>query len=344
MSPSGARRPRLAFVGLGWIGAMRLEAVAERGAAEVAALCDTDRARLEQVGQRHPGALGFEHYDELLDAAPELGLDGVVIATPNADHPAQTIPALERGLAVFCQKPLATRSADAAAMVAAARAADRLLGVDYSYRHTDGLLALRRMVRDGELGRVFMIRAVFHNAYGPDKAWCRDPERSGGGALIDLGVHLVDQALWLLERDDVRAAHGRVFRGGVPIESAPVIDDFATAALHLEDGPAVELAVSWNAHAGRDCVIRTTVYGTAGGAEFRNVDSSFYDFEVERFTGREGRIVLRESRDWLGRCILDWTERLARSPGYDPEIERSVRVAEIIEAVYAGGRAPAAVT
>ncbi len=343
MSTSGVGRPRLAFVGVGWIGAMRLDAVAERGVAEVVALCDTDVARLEREGQRHPAAARFVDYDALLDAAPGLGLDGVVIATPNAAHAAQTVSALERGLAVFCQKPLATRSADAAAMVAAARAAHRLLGVDYSYRHTDGLLAVRRMVREGELGRVFVIRTVFHNAYGPDKGWCHDPAQSGGGALMDLGVHLVDQALWILGRDDVRAVYGRVFRGGVPAELTPVIDDFATAALHLEDGPVVELAVSWNTHAGRDCVIQTTVYGTAGGAEFRNVDGSFYDFEVERFTGREGTVVLRESRDWLGRGILDWTERLARSPGYDPEIERSVRVTEIIEAIYAGGRTPAPV-
>ena len=98
-------------------------------------------------------------------------------------------------------------------MVDAARRAGRRLGVDYSYRFTDGMRALREMVARGELGRVFAVDAVFHNAYGPDKAWCRDPRLAGGGALMDLGVHLVDLALWVLDdapRSAMRAVHGAV--------------------------------------------------------------------------------------------------------------------------------------
>ncbi len=325
--------PRLAFVGLGWIGAMRLEAVAAAGLAEVAALCEPATQRLEETARTYPGAKSFSDPGAMLDQAGDLGLDGVVIATPNSLHAPQALAALDRGLAVFCQKPLALNAREAREMVAAARRADRLLGVDYSYRFTDGARELRRAVAAGELGRVFSVDTVFHNAYGPDKPWCFDPRLAGGGALMDLGVHLIDLALWLLGDPGVEAVHGGAWRGGEPL-TAGVVDDFANARIELEGGASVSVAVSWNAHAGRDCAIRLAAFGTVGGAEFRNMDGSFYDFELARFSGRSEEVTTRESRDWLGKAILDWAGRLGQGERFDPEIERSVRVSEVVDAVY----------
>ena len=334
--------PRLGFVGLGWIGRMRLDALAEAGAAEIAAVCESAPDRLAQAGEAHPKAARFTDFDGLIERAEELGLDGIVIATPNALHAPQTLAALERGLAVFCQKPLALDAREARAMVKAAREADRLLGVDYSYRFTDGAQELRRVVQAGELGKIFSLDLVFHNAYGPDKPWCFDPRLAGGGSLMDLGVHLIDLAFWLLDDPEIRRVRGGAFRRGERLSlgrltpsGETAVDDFASAWLDLQEGDIVgSLAVSWNAHAGRDCVIRAALLGTEGGAEFRNVGGSFYDFELERFNGRSGQVVTRESKDWLGRATLDWARRLAESKRFDPEIERSVRVSEVVDGIY----------
>jgi predicted dehydrogenase len=328
-------RPRLGFVGLGWIGAMRLEAVAG-GGAEIVALCDASPGRLESTARGLPGpprVACFQEYDEMLARAGGLRLDGVVIATPNALHSPQTLAALDRGLAVFCQKPLALDAGQARAMVDAAQRADRRLGVDYSYRFTEGARRLRELIAGGALGRVCFLDTVFHNAYGPDKPWCFDPALSGGGALMDLGVHLIDLAFWLLDDPPVRDLHGGAFRMGEALHGVGV-DDFATARIELEGGAAVSLAVSWNAHVGQDCVIRSAAYGTAGGADFRNVDGSFYDFELARFAGRATTIETRESRDWMGRAIRHWADRLAADPGFDPAVERSVAVSAVVDAIY----------
>jgi predicted dehydrogenase len=329
------RKPRLGFVGLGWIGAMRLEAVAGEGGAEIAALCDASPGRLESTVRSHTGAAIFQEFDELLARAGDLRLDGLVIATPNALHAPQTLAALDRGLAVFCQKPLALDASEAGRMVEAARAAGLLLGVDYSYRFTDGARKLGEEIAGGALGRVFAIDTVFHNAYGPDKPWCFDPALSGGGALMDLGVHLIDLAFWLLGDPEVTGVHGSAWSGG-EARRGVIVDDFATARIELAGGAVVTLAVSWNAHAGQDCVIRTAVQGTAGGAEFRNVDGSFYDFELARFTGRSTSLETRESRDWMGKAILHWVERLRQGGGFDPEVERSVKVSAVVDAIYSG--------
>ncbi|HEV7517542.1 MAG TPA: Gfo/Idh/MocA family oxidoreductase, partial [Thermoanaerobaculia bacterium] len=300
-----------------------------------------------KVGVDGSGPGCFTDPEDLLRHAADLQLDGVVIATPNALHAPQTLAALDRGLAVFCQKPLALSGEEARRLLAGARAADRLLGIDYTYRTLASAAELRRLVRAGALGRVWSIDAVFHNGYGPDKPWCFDPALAGGGALLDLGVHLIDLAFWLLEARHVSAVSGAVFREGRLLpprgreslaRGEVAIDDFATARIDFEAGTGeravASVAVSWHAHAGRDCAFRVALFGTAGGAELRNVGGSFYDFELARFTGRSEEIVARDSGESLGRGIVAWAERLAASPRFDPEAVRSVLVSDAVDAIY----------
>lgn len=176
------RRPRLGFLGIGWIGRHRMEAMLATGAVEAAALCDPSEEALAGAAALCPDAARVADAEAML----ALDLDGVVIATPSASHAAQSIAALERGLAVFCQKPLGRDEAEVRAVVAAARRADRLLGLDLSYRGADGMRRIRDLVAGGELGSVFAADLVFHNAYGPDKPWFYDRALSGGGCVMDL--------------------------------------------------------------------------------------------------------------------------------------------------------------
>jgi predicted dehydrogenase len=326
------RHPRLGFAGLGWIGGLRLEAVAESGRAEVSALCDPAADRLDAAGRNYPAAALFTDYSAFLARAAELRLDGVVLATPNALHAEQAMAAFDLGLAVFCQKPLARSSAEVREVLHAARLADRLLGVDYSYRHTRGARELRRLVAAGEFGPIRYVESVFHNAYGPDKPWCYEPEQ-GGGALLDLGVHQIDLALWLLGAPAVEEVAGLAFAMGQPL-SGDGVEDFATAQLALAGGTVVHMAVSWNAHVGKDCEIRTALFGSRGGAEIRNIDGSFYDFETVRHAGRTCTPLERESREWMSGAILEWSGRLAEDASYDAAAETSLIVAEVVDAVY----------
>src|SRR5205085_8103787 len=120
-----------------------------------------------------------------------------------------------------------------------------------------------------ELGRPFAADFTFHNAYGPGAGWFWDPELSGGGCLIDLGVHLVDLALWLFDFPEVEDARATLLRDGRP--AAPdEVEDYALAELKLANGVTVRIACSWNLNAGRDAVIDASVYGPKAGAEMRN--------------------------------------------------------------------------
>ena len=333
-------RPRLGFAGVGWIGRNRLEAIVADDCGEVAAIFDPVDESVQRATLCCPEAERMRSFEELI----ESDIDGVVIATPSALHAEQAIAALRRGKAVFCQKPLARNAVETRAVVAAARAADRLLEVDLSYRFTAGMQRIRERVRTGAFGHIYAVEAVFHNAYGPDKAWFYDVKQSGGGCLLDLGVHLVDLVLWTLDYPVVssvvgqlltRDTNGRPAAAGESAGAGASVEDYAAAQLLLANGTSVQLACSWKAPAGCDAQIGLKFFGREGGAAFQNVNGSFYDFSAEEFRADRTRHVLAMPPDaWGGRASVAWCRRLAESTAFDPAAEHLVAVAETLDRIY----------
>ena len=232
-------------------------------------------------------------------------LDGLVIATPSALHAEQSIAALNRGVAVFCQKPLGRYAGETRAVVDAARRADRLLSVDFSYRYAKALEAVRDLVQSGDLGRIHAVDVTFHNAYGPDKPWFYDRALSGGGCVTDLGVHLIDFALWMLDFPETTFVSSRLLAGGAPVTAGSnAVEDYAVALLEFNGPTVVRLACSWRLQAGREAAISVEAYGDKGGAAARNVGGSFYDFAAERFDGTRTQTLLSPPDDWGGRAAV----------------------------------------
>lgn len=320
-------KPKIGFLGVGWIGRHRMEAMLATGAIEAAAISDPSPEMVAEAAKLAPAAAVVGGLDDM------HGLDGVVIASPSALHAEQSIAALEAGAAVFCQKPLGRDAAETARVVEAARRADRLLSVDFSYRYAAGMQAIAELLREGALGRVFAVDLVFHNAYGPDKPWFYDRAQSGGGCVMDLGVHLVDLALWALGWPEVADADARLFAGGAPL-AGDAVEDYAAATLTTADGTAVRLACSWRLNAGVDAEIGARFYGTEGGAALRNVGGSFYDLEAHRFRGTATEPLGGVDGDWGGRAAADWARRLAAGERFDPAAERLLDVSRVLDRVY----------
>jgi predicted dehydrogenase len=272
-------------------------------------------------------------------------LDGLVIATPSALHAAQSCAALDAGLAVFCQKPLSRTAEEARLVVDRARRADRLLGVDLSYRNLCGVAAMRDLVQRGEIGEIYAADLVFHNAYGPDKAWFTDRTLSGGGCVIDLGTHLVDLARWIIADWDVRAVTSHLYHHGTPLWSsesatplaadAPV-EDHAVATITLASGTVVRLACSWFLHAGQPAEIAATFHGSRGAVAVHNVDGSFYDFAAWHHVGTDRSQLSAPPDDWSGRAAVRWARRLAADRSFDPAVEQLVDLAAVLDRI--GGR------
>jgi predicted dehydrogenase len=324
-------RPRLGFLGLGWIGRNRLASLSKSNLVEISALADLCPENGLQAHRIAPGARQCSGLHELL----RVPLDGLVIATPSAQHAEQACTALNAGLAVFCQKPLALNASSTRDVIACARGNDRLLSVDLSYRYLKGIEAIRSLIAQGAIGKVFTVDLVFHNAYGPDKAWYYDFGTAGGGCVMDLGTHLVDLLLWVLNYPCLEGVSSRLYAKGQPLDSPAAVEDFAAAQILLQGGITVRLTCSWHLHAGREADIRAVFYGTRGGLCIRNIDGSFYQFQAERFTGTTREIIAPASDDWWGAAVVDWAAALRRSNRYDARIESLISVAEMLDAIYA---------
>ena len=226
-------------------------------------------------------------------------------------------------------------AAEARAVVDAARRADRLLGVDLSYRFTAAMQAHPRAgPQSGELGQRLRGRSRLPQCLrARTSRWFCDPSSSGGGCLIDLGVHLVDLALWLFDFPDVETATATLCAMDGQ-SGAGEVEDYAIAELALANGVQVRLACSWNLNAGRDAVIEATVSGTQGGAAMRNGDGSFFDFSATHFRGRDSTPIASPPDEWGGRAAADWVRKLAIGRRFGASTDGLLETANVLDRLY----------
>jgi predicted dehydrogenase len=322
---------RLGFIGTGWIGRLRMRALLDTNLATFCAVHDCSDAAAQAAAAMNAGISVPASLDDLMAAQ----LDGIVIATPSALHAEQCISAFAHGKAVFCQKPLARSHAETARVIDAAQSADKLLAVDFSYRYLAGMERARDLISAGELGTIYAADLTFHNAYGPDKPWFYDVTTSGGGCVIDLGIHLVDLAFWLLGDGEVGEVNSQLFYLGKKLQPPyHVVEDYAVAGFTLND-TCLRLCCSWNLHAGCDAAINACFYGTRGSIVLHNVNGSFYDFEIFHLQRTANCQLAGYPDDWGGRALIDWVEHLNCSSAYDPQVEQVLKVAQVIDRIYA---------
>ncbi len=308
-----------------------MQAAVESRLADVMLISDPSEECLQEALKLAPSGECRKEFDAVL-AHPDV--DAVVIATPSALHMQQAVQAFEAGKAVFCQKPLGRNADEVKAVIEAARSADKLLGVDFSYRYTAAFQAVLDVVRSGELGRIFSVELKFHNAYGPDKPWFYDHKLSGGGCVLDLGIHLIDLMLYALDFPELVRVNSRLFANGVPARVGESVEDFADVSMTLDDGIAAHLTCSWNLNAGKEAEIEVSFYGTKGAVSMHNVNGSFYDFAALRFEKTRTHTLVSPPDAWGGRALVDWIKQLSISDCYNSTADEFLKSAIVLDKIY----------
>ena len=263
MSP---QRIRVGVIGAGNIATLaHIPGLLRTGAADVVAVCDTDPARAESVAMR----LGCDAYEDYRRMLREASLDAVTVATPPLEHAPATLAAISEGVHVLCEKPLAMSVADAEHMVAAADEAEVVLAMNMHFRYLRESLALKAAVESGRLGSLFYIhiRYLRSDFFPPLGSWAADPRVSGGGALADMGSHLLDLALWLGGARAATSVEARLQATRAPGQSGPSPqgEDFASVRVQTDNGITVVVECSWGFF-GRD-ESRIQLIGDRGGAD-----------------------------------------------------------------------------
>jgi predicted dehydrogenase len=279
---AGERRIlRAGVVGVGWAGQQHVAAYDAVPGAEVVAIAGLEEPVRAALAARY----GVEHHvarwEELLEVD---GLDAVSVAVPTFLHAPITIAALQRGLHVLCEKPIARTVAEAEAMVRAAREAGRVLDVAFNHRHRGDIRKLNEVIAAGRLGRPYYVKAWWLRGRGIPTlgSWFTRAELAGGGPLLDIGVHVLDYSLFLLGNPRVATVSASTydFLGTAGFGSDPNsgktgatdagtfdVEDLATVFLRLQDGVTLLIEASWAAHRSDPDELGVTIYGTEGGAE-----------------------------------------------------------------------------
>lgn len=332
-SPTHSKTLNLGFVGLGWIGLNRMERILENPLMKCAGIVEPVRENVEKAVAQFGERRIYETYEELL---ADKSIDGVVIATPSALHAKQTGQALQAGKAVFCQKPLGRNAKEVKRAIEASSQNNRLLSIDLSYRYTEAFRAVYDVIQNGEIGKIYAVDLIFHNAYGPDKPWFYDLKQSGGGCVLDLGIHMIDLALWSLNFPRITSLKSKLYSKGTKIRRREdKVEDFATAMLTTKNQTVINLQCSWHISAGQDAVIEAKFYGSEGGAAFKNINGSFYDFQAAKYVGTQKEILVTPPDNWGGRAGQVWAEEVSEGKGFDYQRAKEyLALAKVIDRIY----------
>ncbi|MBA3528162.1 MAG: Gfo/Idh/MocA family oxidoreductase [Propionibacteriaceae bacterium] len=355
MSGSDSRPAlRAGVIGLGWAGRQHMAAYDQIADVELVALAGMETDQLQLLAERYGVEHRFSDWRDLIEAAQ---VDVLTIATPTALHGPIAVAALEAGIHVLSEKPMAENADVARSMVQAAKDNDRVLEVSFNHRRRGDIQALKAIIDDGLLGRIYYAKAGWLRREGIPGlgSWFTRVATAGGGPLMDIGVHMLDMALHLLGEPNVRAATAATYaefgpkgRGAAAfaanrktgVSDAPFdVEDLSTAFLRLDDGGTLLLESSWAQWIPHDqCYV--TLYGSEGGANIEwggNPGSTYRNLKI--WTEVHG--VPAELQPTVPpdgghtECVLDFLNEV-RSGNFDRyRGEEALMRALVVDACYA---------
>jgi predicted dehydrogenase len=267
---------RVGIIGAGWPGQRHADGYAACPDADVLAVSDLNEERRQAFRKRYDVERTYEDYQDLLE---DPDIEAVSIALPNFLHKPATLAALDAGKHVLCEKPPALTHTEAEAMEAAAEDG-HVLAYALQRRFLPATEELHQRVQQGALGTIYHARAVWTRTWGVPKGeggWFTDPERAGGGVLIDIGIHALDLAWYMMGCPTPRTVSGQVYNQ-YPDQTAT--EDSAFALIRFAGGQTIQLEASWILAQERD-EQSVHFYGTDGGARLRERELDLYRVNAE---------------------------------------------------------------
>lgn len=341
------KKLKIGVVGVGNIAAAHMRAYQNNDRVELYALCDIDAARLQARAEEYQVERTFTNLDEML-ALPEL--DAVSICTINSMHAPCALKAIHAGKHVLVEKPMATTLKEAEEMKAAAEKAGVVLMVGFVCRFGEDTAVMKDFIDNGTLGEIYYAKASYLRRHGCPGGWFQNKELSGGGPLIDLGVHRIDQTRFLVgspkpvsvygvtfdklkNRPGIKNGISRNVGAGSAGKSAVFdVEDFASAMIRFDNGFVLQVEASFSLNVKQDQV-NVELFGTKAGAKLSPVelytDINGHMVNVEMATPVEisfDGMFCNEINHFVA-CILDGIPCMASA-------EDGVVLMQILDAIY----------
>jgi predicted dehydrogenase len=339
---------KIGIIGVGNISESHIAGYKKDPNAELYAFCDINEERLKMKGERHGVTRLYTSAEEMCNALPEL--DAVSVCVWNCNHYECTMAALRAGKHVLCEKPLAMNEAQAVEMCEFAKSQGKLLMVGFVRRFMAETEELKRLTDEGYFGDMYYTKATYLRLNGNPGGWFCDKKRSGGGPVIDLGVHVIDEARYLMGNPQPVSVYATVQKrldrsvhcGGVEYvasDSGAIndVEDFAQATIRFDNGGVMMLETSYALNS-PDPVCRIELYGTKAGCitdplriledngkELRTIDK-YKELPANTFDGMFEKEICH-----FVQCVATGCE--CRNPADD-----GVVVMRILDAIYESGR------
>ena len=289
---------KMAVIGTGGISNEHIRGYINNPNTELYAFCDINPERVKAMAEQYgvPLERTFTDKDEMLKALPEI--DAVSVCTWNSAHAECTIAALNAGKHVICEKPMAMNAEEAKQMLEAAKRNDKLLMIGFVRRHGNDCEVIRENVDAGTFGELYYAKATYLRRNGNPGGWFGDKSRSGGGPLIDLGVHVIDLVRFIFGNPKPVSVYGVTFQklfnrpnvyGGKAwkaassgIEDICDVEDLASALIRFDNGAVLSVEAAFSLNIKKD-EGNIELFGTKAGAKL--------DPNVEIFTELNNRMV-----------------------------------------------------
>ncbi|MHC4593042.1 MAG: Gfo/Idh/MocA family protein, partial [Planctomycetota bacterium] len=303
---------RVGYIGTGGIAAFQAKCLAKMDGVEIVAGCDINEENLSKFAEEFDVSRTFADFSEMVQLDE---MDAVSVCTPNSLHKDPTVAALRAGKHVMVEKPMAMNAGEAREMVDAAEASSATLVMGFQYRLDTRSQALKRFVDEGRLGNVLFARCQALRRRGiPSWGVFGQKELQGGGPLIDLGVHIMECAHYLMGEPKPVAASAQMFTylGNKPPEAlAPWgewdwetynVEDLAIGLIRFEGGAVMSIEASFAAHI-RENVFNIQLMGDKGGCTLDPpalfTDQAGYMTNVEPDFVGDWHQMDRKMKDWI---------------------------------------------
>jgi predicted dehydrogenase len=355
------KKLKVGIIGVGGIAnGKHMPSLSKINEVEMVAFCDIIEERAIKGAKKYgtPDAKVFTDYRDLLAIED---IDVVHVLTPNSSHSPITVDALEAGKHVMCEKPMAKNTAEAKAMLDAAKRTGKKLTIGYQNRFRSDSLYLKEMCKNDELGEIYFAKAhAIRRRAVPTWGVFLDEEKQGGGPLIDIGTHALDLTLWMMNNYEPEMVLGSTYRKLADNENAAnawgpwdpkefTVEDSAFGFIKFKNGATVILESSWALNTLQTGEARTTLCGTKAGADMQDglrINGEKYGKMyvntpqltakgVDFYEGDAFNPAELEARMWID-SILNDTEPLVKP-------EQALVVTQILEAIYESAKTGKAV-
>lgn len=347
----------IGIVGAGSMAELHVRALHGCPSARIAGVCSRSSQTVERKQTEWGARRGFTDFGEML-ADPDV--EAVDIITPNCLHAPMAIAALAAGKSVLCEKPPALNAEQAHLMLNAATANGKLLMFGFLFRFSQKMRLVRDLIQAGNLGNVTLVKAGIIRRKGSPGGWFASRKMAGGGPLIDVGVHMIDLAGFLIGEPDPVSVYGRMFRGigsRESVRNAPGgwksamketypcdVEDMAAGFVTFSNGACLSLEVSNSSHIKEDSMY-LEVLGTRGGVTVEPVLE--LHTELENWLVDSRLRVDCDAFDYQGSInaeIAHFVECAARGARCESGPENGLKVMRVVDAFYASAETGRAVT